>query len=278
MLNDFYVMLPELYGTTSCTLNAHCLTHLTKYVRQWGPLWNQSLFGFESWNGHMTAMLHSKRKVAEQLSLSMDICHTIGCLSNQLNESENEEVLKFLSPMSDIVIKRRNMRNIQPGIYSIGSHQLKSLTDHEKTLIKDVTGVDTSEALTFKKLYFKDTILYSGTNEGKRDSSFCCYFKDETKHYGMIQKFSFSPPAVFVEPFKPTSSSLLKNAGNPGRELLRKYAEIDLLSAFIVEVEKKPLPVCVINISDLLYKCVRIACKDHPHSYVIQIPNNFEHH
>ncbi len=64
MLTDFYVMLPELYGINGCTLNAHSLTHLAHYVRLWGPLWTQSLFGFESMNGHMVSMLHSKRKLA----------------------------------------------------------------------------------------------------------------------------------------------------------------------------------------------------------------------
>ena len=51
MLNDFYNMLPGLYGDTSCTLNFHSLIH----VRLWGPLWTHSLFGFESYNGHLTS-------------------------------------------------------------------------------------------------------------------------------------------------------------------------------------------------------------------------------
>ncbi len=67
MITDFYVMVPELYGFNGCTLNVHCLTHLAHYVRLWGPLWTESLFGFESMNGHMVSMLHSKRKLAEQL-------------------------------------------------------------------------------------------------------------------------------------------------------------------------------------------------------------------
>ena len=55
MLKDFYSMLPELYGTNSCTFNARSLTHLTMYVRLWGPLWTHSLiFGFESFNGHLS--------------------------------------------------------------------------------------------------------------------------------------------------------------------------------------------------------------------------------
>ena len=74
MLKYFYFLLPELYGSTSCTLNAHLLIHLTKYVRLWGPLWTQSCLGFESMNA---SMIHSTRKVAEQLSFSSDVIQTI---------------------------------------------------------------------------------------------------------------------------------------------------------------------------------------------------------
>ena len=62
MLATFYDLLPELYGDKNCTLNAHLLIHLTKYVRLWGPLWTHSAFGFESMNGYITSMIHSKHK------------------------------------------------------------------------------------------------------------------------------------------------------------------------------------------------------------------------
>ena len=54
MLNDFYRMLPELYGNKSCTLNALLIIHLCHYVRVWGPLWTHTLFGFENfqWSYH----------------------------------------------------------------------------------------------------------------------------------------------------------------------------------------------------------------------------------
>jgi len=59
MLQDFYQLLPELYGETSCTLNAHSLTHLAMFVKLWGPLWTHSLFGYENMNGHITSLIHS---------------------------------------------------------------------------------------------------------------------------------------------------------------------------------------------------------------------------
>ena len=40
MLNEFYVMMPELYGESSCTSNVHSLYHLAMYVRQLGILSN----------------------------------------------------------------------------------------------------------------------------------------------------------------------------------------------------------------------------------------------
>ncbi len=39
MLQDYYLLLPDLYGISSCTLNAHSLSHLSLYARIWGPLW-----------------------------------------------------------------------------------------------------------------------------------------------------------------------------------------------------------------------------------------------
>ena len=69
MLNEFCCLLPELYGEASCTANAHLLSHLTKYmyVRLWGPLWTHSAFGFESKNGHLKTLFHSKHDILHQL-------------------------------------------------------------------------------------------------------------------------------------------------------------------------------------------------------------------
>ena len=39
MLIDFNLLMPELYGESSCTHDVHLLSHLGKYVRLWGPLW-----------------------------------------------------------------------------------------------------------------------------------------------------------------------------------------------------------------------------------------------
>ena len=58
MLHDFCILLPELYGESSCTANAHLLSHLAKYVRLWGLLWTHSAFGFENKNGQLKHLFH----------------------------------------------------------------------------------------------------------------------------------------------------------------------------------------------------------------------------
>lgn len=278
MLNDFYRLLPELYGDQSCTLNAHCLTHLVAYVRLWGPLWTHSLFSFESMNGHITSMIHSKRKVAEQLLFSIDVCQTIGSLADKLVEVENEATLSFFAPLSASFAQRRNnMTLVLPGVYSIGKIQFCNFGQDEINAIQQVTEV-TSELLTFEKLYFNETVLYSSHYKGKRDSSICCYIEDGEKKYGAVQKFILSPAMILLKPFKKTSTTLLSSIGNPCRARLREYADADLLSTFVIQVFDEPLSLCAIPISKLCSKCIKISFPDSNHSFIVHIPNNFEHH
>ena len=100
MLLSFHELIPELYGKKHCTLNAHLLIHLTKYVRLWGPLWTHSAFGFESMNGHITSMIHSKHKIADQLVFSIDVANTLGSLQDKLLQTESEQTLSFIAPTS----------------------------------------------------------------------------------------------------------------------------------------------------------------------------------
>ncbi len=277
LLKDFYSMLPSLYGTNSCTLNAHSLIHLGMFVRLWGPLWTHSLFGFESFNGHLTSMIHSRYKVAEQLSFSLAVTQTIGNLADILVEVENADMINFISPMSCLISNRSDMMLVLPGIYSIGKLKLSSLTEEERHAMQEIAIPSLEQIHSFNKLYFNDTIVHSSQfDSGKRNSSICCYTYKGKKCFGKIQRFCFSPPLAFIKPFMPTQSSILTRTGNPGRDRLRKYANSEIISCFIVEVFNELLPVCAVALSDLKSKCVLVSLSSH--SYVIHIPNNYEHH
>lgn len=279
MPSDFYSLLSELYGINSCTLNSHSLIHLTYYVRQWGPLWTQSLFGFESFNGHLVSMIHSRHKIAEQLSFSIDVCHTIGFFADKLNEIESDQTLAFLNPMSSLTLRRSNMRLILPDTYSIGPLQSCSLTGEEAHAVSGFTCMTIArDVITFKKLYHSNTIFFTNSSKGKRDSSICCFTVGNVKEYSSIQMFILSPPVVLIKPFQKTSSSLLKEAGNPARDKLSNYAQVNLLNTFFVQVTSELQPLRTIPISAIFSKCIRISCNNSTYAYIIPIPNNFEFH
>ncbi len=284
MLAAFYDLLPELYGDTSCPLNAHLLVHLTKYVRLWGPLWTHSAFGFESMNGHVSSMIHSKYRIADQLVFSIDVSNTLSAIADQLLYHESEETLAFLDPYTP---RRKNMSELTPGTYSVGIPQSSTLSREERRAIQllSISFVNSTQVLTFHRLYHQGAMLhsvhYGKGEEGKRDSSVCCYSDGTEEHYGVIQKFCLCPslPAlILVRPFEISSTSLLKSIGNSGRDILNSYADIDLLSAFIVSVSKQLLCVSAVPVSQIVCKCVRVCCNELSVDYVVKIPNNYEHH
>ena len=85
-------------------------------------------------------------------------------------------------------------------------------------------------------------------------------------------------PLAVVRPFEKSATSFTQRIGRPGREVLQDYASVDLLGAFIVEVTTSSLPACVVPVTDLVHKCIKVVRSDSLNSYVIKLPNNFEHH
>ena len=55
-----------LLGGLSNRMNVHMLRHLTYHVKNWGPLWAYSCFGFESFNGELKKY-HGTRNMNDQV-------------------------------------------------------------------------------------------------------------------------------------------------------------------------------------------------------------------
>ena len=66
-LTEFVQEMESLYGTNNVTFNVHLCLHLPNTVRNWGPLWAQSAFVFESYNGVLLDMIKSSQGVALQI-------------------------------------------------------------------------------------------------------------------------------------------------------------------------------------------------------------------
>ena len=104
-------------------MNAHSLIHIPFFVRQWGPLWTMSAFSFEHMNGFLCNMVHSTRKIGQQLSFSLDVKCSLQALYSSLEKKESVQVLDYLNYTK----VRSNMTKLKTG-YAIGTISTTMLT------------------------------------------------------------------------------------------------------------------------------------------------------
>uniref|UniRef100_A0A1X7V709 DUF4218 domain-containing protein n=1 Tax=Amphimedon queenslandica TaxID=400682 RepID=A0A1X7V709_AMPQE len=157
LLCDFYSLLPELYGETSCTINAHTLTHLAYYVRFLGPCWTHSAFSFESHNGTIKRAINSTCKVAEQLTYCLDVKLFLQQIDSDLESKESDECLQFLN------IRRKshsNMTKLLQG-YAIGKIKPFSLTPSYFHALKKLCSSVNREVHIFDRLLLNDLNLHT---------------------------------------------------------------------------------------------------------------------
>jgi len=77
MLYDFCFLFEELYGENACTHTVHLLTHLTKYVSLWGPLWTHPHLGSKIKMDTLRNFFHGKNIVHQQLVFNSDALITL---------------------------------------------------------------------------------------------------------------------------------------------------------------------------------------------------------
>ncbi len=284
MLQSFHQLLPELYGEASCTANAHCLTHTAKFVRLWGPLWTHSAFGFESMNGHLKSLFHSRYKIYDQLVFSLEVNHALQQLCPVLAEHESEATLSYLT-FSSSSISRKSMSSLGPHQYSVGRIYQSTMSSEEAMALRRVCGIRPPKFVsTFDRLHLNGVLYHSvaySRGQGKRNSCVCSFTQGTNEcRFGVIQKFCITVKNVaIVHEFTKSSSSLLQRAGNPGRQILKDYAEVDLLDSFVHEVKKYTKPAVVaVPLEDLGGVCVHVVIPNTNYDYVVQQPNCFEHH
>ena len=57
------------------TMNVHNLLHLPSVVRQLGPLWVNSCFGFETAIGELLSLFHGSQRIEDQVCIYTYIYH-----------------------------------------------------------------------------------------------------------------------------------------------------------------------------------------------------------
>jgi hypothetical protein len=57
-IRECVIRFEQLYGNCHISYNVHILLHAPTSVQNWGPLWDQSAFIFESSNGRLGKLFH----------------------------------------------------------------------------------------------------------------------------------------------------------------------------------------------------------------------------
>lgn len=91
MLTEFCDLFENYYGLSAITLNVHLLRHYGLIVRQSGPLWCHSLFGFESNMGVLAKFSSGGSNVLDQIGEKYIISKSI----DANNENATNKTPKF---------------------------------------------------------------------------------------------------------------------------------------------------------------------------------------
>ena len=241
------------------------------------PLWTHSAFGFESKNGCLKHLYHSRADIVDQLVLNIDIQQTLQLLHPELQQKESTETLNFLMAMNGNA-PRRGMKLIDNHTYSVGRVTQKHLTVAEYTAIGMANTP--SQVPVFSRCFHNGTLYHSASylkGQGKRNDQVCHFTADERCQFGEIQLFVLTPlPVAIVKVFEHSDSTFLQQAGEPCRRILNEYKEIDFLDAFLHEVvvhdhlELKAVPV-----QSITGKAVHLENSEF--DFVLKQPNTFEH-
>lgn len=122
-LNKFADMYEELYGKKNVTMNIHLLRHIANAVRNLGPLWAQSTFGFETNNGILVHSRTAKREYLQQISWKY-------CMSMTLdkNAKANDPFLS-LGKKKRITFDLQDVSTLNEYGFNIIDHSFNVYTD-----------------------------------------------------------------------------------------------------------------------------------------------------
>lgn len=165
-LRKFVHDYERLYKEMSMVMNVHTLLHLTDAVRNVGPLWTQSAFAFEGFNGVLRNYINGTTHVLNQTSLKY-------CLSKQFNESPN--------------IKRASSDELSGVSFLIdipGNSMDYSFLDE-----RDVTNFESVTKLQTYKVYKSNGVLYTSISYTRAKTTADYFLKLTCGKYGQVQYY-----------------------------------------------------------------------------------------
>jgi hypothetical protein len=185
LLKLFCLKTGQLYGARYYTSNTHSLLHYCDKVHDLGPLWCNSCFLFEDFNGDFSQLFHGTRGVEMQVLSAIAIFQQIPCMALQLNKNsqEYEFYMKMVSRGRHVKLQEE----LCEGTHLVGTFHCACSTDEYYALLckqfGKIRGVE-----YFQRISINGVIYHSKSykNVTKRNSFTIMYKVNDRKVFGMV--------------------------------------------------------------------------------------------
>ncbi|KAL7290580.1 hypothetical protein TKK_0015345 [Trichogramma kaykai] len=97
LFHNFVADMADNHEARAMTYNTHILLHICRSVFNWGPVWANSTFCFESANQHVLNAIKCARGASHQVVRFVNQSHSLLNLENSLFPIENQDVLNYCS-------------------------------------------------------------------------------------------------------------------------------------------------------------------------------------
>ena len=172
--------------------NVHLLTHLTKSVTNWGPLWVHSTAGFESWNHRLMKSVKSTKGASHQIVSLHLIKQFVSKFryDDQLSESVRTEIqtILFGSQLNSAIRVRNNT-------YVLGKSAARTPTDRELQLLED-RGFHCDELKTYERMVINNSEYGCSEKINERSDNRFLQSWDES-FYSVRKVVVFGQPQVY---------------------------------------------------------------------------------
>ncbi|KAI7789722.1 hypothetical protein IRJ41_011699 [Triplophysa rosa] len=186
---ELYVKsVQSLYGEDQMTYNVHSILHLTKSVENLGPLWAQSAFMFESYNGYLLKQVKSSNAVPQQICKRVAWSRALPRIAKVCSSNDvSPEMKSFYTEMTSSKHHVRNYAKYDR-VTALGVPKIRPVSENDVNALHaflDLPG--TSVGRYYKIIVVNGEVIHSQTyTKTKKRNNSVVILKD-----GSIFKVSY---------------------------------------------------------------------------------------
>lgn len=244
MLNMFCRKFSKLYKHDHFTYYVHNLIHLPLTVLRYGPLWCNSVFQFESFNGLLAKFIHGTKNQAQELVNNIQLAFGIQVLKSRVgmtSSNPTNQDVEFRNPAKGVIFSDREAMLLSAYNFK------KPIKLYYRASTKQ-KEVYTSCIYQRQKKRNNFTICYLNSN-GQREFGeikyFCECSEDPTLRMALVSKFSVDHVRSFV------------------------HEETRMIVKHIIPIIMTG-DICLVNLNQIISKVIRV------NSYLCLQPNKYE--